>query len=68
MRKTVLIERLPDCADPPIHHIGRRDHVDTRLRIRARGAHEQIDGAVVIDFVTCIEQSAVTVISILAVA
>ena len=43
------IERAADGADPPVHHVGRRDDVAARLRLDDRLLDQHLDGLVVED-------------------
>ena len=44
------IERAADGADPPVHHVGRRDDVAARLRLDQRLLDQDLNGLVVEDF------------------
>ena len=41
------LERLADRADPPVHHVGRRDDVGAGLGLRQRLPHQRLDRHVV---------------------
>ena len=43
------VERLADRADPPVHHVGGRDHVGPGARLVERLAHQRRDRLVVED-------------------
>ena len=44
-----LVERLADRADPPVHHVGRRDHVAAGLGLDQRLPGQHREGLVVDD-------------------
>ena len=46
MLEPAQVERLPDGADAAVHHVGRRDDVRPRRRVRHRGAHQPLWGGV----------------------
>jgi hypothetical protein len=62
----VLVERGPQGADPPVHHVAGGDDVGARLRLRHRGAREQLEGQVVVDHAVVAQDAAVPVARVLA--
>ena len=59
----------PDPSDPPVHHVARRDHVRTRLRVEDGHLGEHLQRRVVVDLgravLSLMQNSAVPVIGIL---
>ena len=49
VEETFLVERLADRPDPPVHHVGGRDHIGARARLVQRLAREDLHRLVVED-------------------
>jgi hypothetical protein len=65
VREPRLVERLPDRAHAAVHHVGRRDHVGARARMRQRLGGEHGQRGVVVDLVPA-QHAAVPVVGVLA--
>ena len=65
MRESAGVERLPNPGHAAIHHVTRRNDVDTGPRLDRGDLPEQVHGRIVVDF-TVANHAAVTVIGVLA--
>ena len=64
-----LVERGADRADAAVHHVRRRDDVDARLRRTSAAVRDQqLERCVVVDVAAVVEDAAVAVVGVLAVA
>ena len=55
-----------DGADPPVHHVARRDDVDAGARLRDRRARQQLERRIVVDDAVGAQHAAVAVVGVLA--
>ena len=62
----MLVERGPQRADAPVHHVARRHRVGPGLGLRDRGARQQLERGVVVDHAVGAQHAAVTVARVLA--
>ena len=62
----MLVERGPQRADAPVHHVARRHRVGSGLGLRDRGARQQLERGVVVDHAVGAQHAAVTVARVLA--
>ncbi len=61
MHQARRLECAADGADAPVHHVGRGDHVGTRIRMRSRLPHQGFDRQVVLNVAALVDEAVLTV-------
>ncbi len=61
MHQSRRLECAADGADAPVHHVGRGDHIGTRIRMRSRLAHQGFDRQVVLNVAPLVNEAVLTV-------
>ena len=64
MNQARLVECSTQCADPTVHHVRRRNHVDSRRSVTQRLLYERFDGFVVQHVTTLVYQAVLPMVSV----